>query len=189
MQTPVEIEFQGLAASAENRAAITRHVNELEDRFGRATACRVIVKGPGAHHRTGGVYEVSIHLALPNGREVNVSRSTQSDERHSDLTFAIANAFKRARRQLQDRARRMRSDVKQHEDQAIGTVSRLDQPGGFGFLEDNNGREIYFHRNSVLGSPFERLKIGTRVTFVEEAGEKGPQASTIKLLGKHAMRI
>ena len=34
----------------------------------------------------------------------------------------------------------------------------------------------------------EKLAAGTRVTFAEEAGEKGPQASTVKLLGKHAMR-
>jgi len=30
--------------------------------------------------------------------------------------------------------------------------------------------------------------VGTHVTFVEELGEKGPQASTVKLLGKHSLR-
>ena len=189
MQTPVEINFQGFAATEEVRSAISKHLAELEDRYGRTTACRVIVKGPGAHHQTGGLYEINIHLALPNGREVNVSRTTQADERHSDLTFAIASAFKRARRQLQDKARRMRADVKQHEGQSIGTVARLDQSGEFGFLEDNEGREIYFHRNSVLNGKFPRLKVGTRVTFVEEAGQKGAQASTVTLLGKHMMRV
>ena len=29
------------------------------------TACRVVLKGPGGHHRTGGLYEVNIRLALP----------------------------------------------------------------------------------------------------------------------------
>jgi hypothetical protein len=73
-----------------------------------------VVKGPGDRHQTGGQYQVSIRLALPDGREVNIGRTPKEDERYADLTFAIDNAFKRARRQLQDQARVMRGDVKQH---------------------------------------------------------------------------
>jgi cold shock CspA family protein/ribosome-associated translation inhibitor RaiA len=188
MQTPVEIDFQGMAGTASIRSEIADHISELEDRFGRVTACRVVLKGPGGHHRTGGLYEVNIRLALPDGREVNVGRTATADERHSDLTFAINDAFKRARRQLQDEARRIEGQVKQHEAQPIGTVKMLDVAGEFGFLETSDGREIYFHRNSVLNGGFDRLAVGTRVTFAEESGEKGPQASTVKLLGKHGLR-
>jgi cold shock CspA family protein len=46
-------------------------------------------------------------------------------------------------------------------------------------------REIYFHRDSVLHDAFDRLAIGTEVTFVEEEGKKGPQASTVKPVGRH----
>src|SRR5439155_12962980 len=101
MQTPVEIDFQGMAGTPAIQAAIAAHVAELERRYGRVTACRVVLKGPGGHHRTGGLYEVNIRLALPEGREVNIGRTAQADERHSDLTFALNDAFKRARRQLQ----------------------------------------------------------------------------------------
>jgi cold shock CspA family protein len=55
-------------------------------------------------------------------------------------------------------------------------------------LRTNDGREIYFHQNSVLNGAFPKLKVGTRVIFSEEVGNKGPQASTVKLLGKHGMR-
>ena len=109
MQTPIEIDFQGMAANADVRAAIGARVAELEQRYGRVTACRVVVKAPGTHHHTGGLYEVNIRLALPEGREVNVERTPQADERHSDLTFALHDAFKRARRQLQDQVRRLRA--------------------------------------------------------------------------------
>jgi cold shock CspA family protein len=44
--------------------------------------------------------------------------------------------------------------------------------GEFGFLESNDGQEVYFHRNSVLGDGFSRLHVGSRVTFAEEMGEK-----------------
>ncbi|MFI5014369.1 MAG: cold shock domain-containing protein [Hyphomicrobiales bacterium] len=188
MQTPVEIDFQGMAGTAGIQADIARHVAELEERYGRVTACRVVLKGPGAHHSTGGLYEVNIRLALPNGREVNVERTAQADERHADLTFALNDAFKRARRRLQDQVRRLQGQVKRHEGQPIGTVARLDASGEFGFLESGDGREIYFHRNSVIGGGFSRLAVGSRVIFAEEMGERGPQASTVKLLGKHGLR-
>jgi cold shock CspA family protein len=188
MQTPVEIDFQGMDARPELHTAIVEHVAALEQRYGHVTACRVVLKGPGGHHQTGGLYEVNIRLALPDGREVNVDRTAQADERHSDLTFAINDAFKRARRQLQDHVRELQGQVKHHEGSPIGTVVRLDPSGQFGFIETGDGGEIYFHRNSVLDDAFSRLAVGTRVTFAEEAGEKGPQASTVKLLGKHSLR-
>jgi len=188
MQTPAEIDFQGMAARPDIQDAIEKHVAQLEQRYGRVTACRVVLKAPGGHHQTGGLYEVNIRLALPDGREVDVGRTATKDERHSDLTFALNDAFKRARRRLQDHVRRLQGQVKHHEGQPIATVKRIDASGEFGFLETDDGREIYFHRNSVLDVGFSHLIEGARVTFVEEAGEKGPQASTVKLLGKHKLR-
>ena len=188
MQTPVKIDFQGIEANPSARASIEKHIADLEQRFGRLTACRVVLKGPGSHHLTGGLYEVNIRLALPDGREVNVARTPKADERHSDLPFAINDAFKRTRRRLQDQVRRLQGHTKQHDVQPIGTVTRLDPSGEFGFLEAADGHELYFHRNSVLDEGFRKLAAGMRVTFAEETGEKGPQASTVKLLGKHGMR-
>ena len=107
METPIHIEFQGTEPLEQMRSAIAKHVAELEARFGRITACRVVLKAPSAHHRTGGHYEVKIHLALPDGREVNIDRSPSADERQADVAFAVNDAFKRARRRLQDRACRV----------------------------------------------------------------------------------
>lgn len=187
MQTPVEIDFQGMTATPRIQADIDAHVARLEERFGRVTACRVVLKGPSDRHQTGGLYEVNIRLALPDGREVNVARTPHADERHADLAFALNDAFKRARRRLQDHVRRLQNNVKQHEAPPIGTVVRIDPSGEFGFIESGDGHEFYFHRNSVLDGP-NRLEVGARVSFAEEMGEKGPQASTVKLLGKHKLR-
>ncbi|MFY9626378.1 MAG: HPF/RaiA family ribosome-associated protein [Rhodoplanes sp.] len=187
METPVEIDFQGMHGTEAVHESIEAHVGKLEQRYGRVTACRVVVKGPGAHHRTG-LYEINIRLALPDGREVNIARTPKADERYSDLPFAINDTFRRARRRLQDHVRRMQGQVKQHEGLPVGSVTKLDPSGEFGFLEAADGREIYFHRNSVLDPGFSRLAVGTRVSFAEEMGEKGPQASSVKLLGKHRMR-
>jgi cold shock CspA family protein len=188
MQTPPQIQFQGMSATPKIQEAIEKHVAEFEQRCGRVTACRVVLKGPGEHHRKGGLYEVHIRLALPDGREVNVGRTPPADERHSDLEFAINDAFKHARRQLQDQVRRAQSQVKHHEGPPAGTVTRIDPSGEFGFLETADGQEIYFHHNSVLDDGFSRLRVGTRVTYAEEPGEKGTQATTVKLMGKHGLR-
>lgn len=189
METPVQIDFQGMDANPKVRGAIGKHVAQLEERFGRVTAGRVVLKGPGGHHRTGGLYEINIRLALPEGREVNIDHTPQNDERYADLDFALNDAFKRARRQLQDQVRKLQGQVKHHDGPPIGTVSELDPLGEFGFIETGDGRAIYFHRNSVLNGGFAELKVGSRVTYAEEMGDKGPQASTVKLMGKHSLKV
>jgi ribosome-associated translation inhibitor RaiA len=114
METPVELDFQGIGGKPELRSAVQDQLAQIEERFGRVTAGRILVKGPGAHHRTGGLYEINIRLALPDRGEVNVARTPHADERHSDLNFALNDAFKRARRQLQDQLDRMQGNVKTH---------------------------------------------------------------------------
>ena len=114
MKTPVQIEFKGIEANDRLRDVINTHVDELESRFGRITACRIMLNGPSSHHRDGGQYEVRIRLALPRGREVNVGQTPKADERHSDIDFAISDAFHRARRQLQDQAGLLQGKIKTH---------------------------------------------------------------------------
>jgi ribosome-associated translation inhibitor RaiA len=114
MQTPVALDFHGLEAKPELRATIERHIAQLEERFGHVTAGRVVVKAPSDRHKSGGLYEINIRLMVPNGREVNIARTPEADERHADLYFALNDAFKRARRQLQDQVDRMSGNVKQH---------------------------------------------------------------------------
>jgi cold shock CspA family protein/ribosome-associated translation inhibitor RaiA len=188
METPVEIDFRGIEVSPVIRGKLEAHVAELETRFGRITACRVVIAGPGQRHRVGGPYGVSVHLTLPNGRSVDVDRINHDDERFSDIDFAINDTFKRARRRLQDQARRMQGQVKRHEPLPAGRILSIDPSGDFGFIATADGREIYFHMNSVLTGTRGRLKPGVAVAFAEEEGEKGPQASTVKLAGKHSLR-
>lgn len=188
MQAPAQIEIEGIKKTPDLQAAIDRHIVELENRFGRITVCRILVRGPSDRHQTGGQHQVSIRLALPDGREVNIGRTPKQDERYADLTFAIDNAFRRARRRLQDQARLMRGQTKMHASQPIGTVVRIDPSGEFGFLEGADGHEVYFNCNSVLDGT-SSIAPGTRVSYVEEIGEKGAQATTVKILRKHGLRV
>jgi len=113
VETPVEIDFQGEVPIHGLREKIIENLSQLEGRFGRIIACRVVLKAPSSHHRQGS-YEIHIHLTLPQGKEVIVARTPDADERYGNVDFALNDAFKRARRQLQDQARRLQGHVKTH---------------------------------------------------------------------------
>lgn len=185
METPAEVEFTGISPAPAVQEEIARHIAQLEKRFGRITACRVAVKAPGDHHRNGS-FEVKIYLALPDHKDVNVDHASQSGQRSADVRSAINDAFKRARRQLGDRVRRMERLVKRHEPAPLGTVARIDPSGEFGFIATGDGREVYFHKNSVLNDGFAKLKPGSAVAFAEEEGDKGAQASTVRPTSRRA---
>jgi len=112
MRTPLRITFQNTPSSDAIRRLIEEQVDHLEHFFGRLTACEVHFKLPDGNHRTGGPYEVRIHLKMPGGSTLDIGRTPGLDERFADPQFAVSDAFRRARRRLRDRARVMRRDVK-----------------------------------------------------------------------------
>ena len=73
--------------------------------------------------------------------------------------------------------------MKVHQAPPEARIARLFPDEGYGFIETADGREVYFHKNSVVGERFERLEVGKEVRFVEEHGENGPQASTVHVAG------
>jgi ribosome-associated translation inhibitor RaiA len=112
MRTPLRITFQNTPPSDAIRRLIEEQADHLEQFFGRLTACHVVFKLPDGNHRTGGQFEVTVHIKMPGGHTVDVGRTPQRDERFSDPQFAVSDAFRRARRRLQDRAKVMRHEVK-----------------------------------------------------------------------------
>jgi cold shock CspA family protein len=102
-------------------------------------------------------------------------------------SVAVRDAFDAARRRLQDRARRLEGRVKAHDVPLHGKVVRLFPYEGYGFVAASDGREIYFHKNSVIKKSFEKLVEGSEVRLVvaEKESAEGPQASTVEFVGKH----
>jgi len=124
LRTSLRVSFQGTPASPALKREIAEHVDALERFHGRITACHVIVKAPDHHHRTGGLYEISLNLELPGGISVEVDRTPRLDERFADVHFAVSDSFRRARRRLQDRIRLQRGDVKSHRPRRQSAKSR-----------------------------------------------------------------
>lgn len=185
MQIPLKVVFEGgLTSSDALRERIEQEVAKLERFAERITACRVAVIGRSGHHRHGDLYQVRIQMVLPGGDDVMIDRNPSADHAHEDPYVAIRDAFAAARRRLQDHERRFAGKVKAHEAPPHGRVVRLVPEQDHGFIETSDGREIYFHRNALVKGDFDKLKPGAEVRFAEEEGEKGPQASTVHLVGK-----
>jgi cold shock CspA family protein len=180
MQVPVRIVLKDVPNTAGVRAQVVKAAEVLERFHDRITACRVAVTNPDTRHRTGGLYDVHVVLRVPGHDDIAVSRRAGDQGEREHLPVALRKAFAQARRRLQDAVRGQRNEVKTHvPPQATGRVARLFARAGYGIIEDTEGREVYFHRNSVAGGRFADLAVGTQVRFVEQEGEKGPQASTV----------
>jgi CspA family cold shock protein len=60
-----------------------------------------------------------------------------------------------------------------------GTIRRLLEQRGFGFIQSEDGRNVFFHRSEVLRVPFGELQEGQVVEFVVEETPQGPKARRV----------
>ncbi len=205
MQLPMQITFRNMESSESAKEWIRSEAGKLETFYKPIMGCRVAVEVPHRHRRRGAAYGVRIDLTLPGCeivvkraptlahrlrqvRETAISKRGDLDAPRKNLRLAISQAFEAACRRLQDYARKQRREVKTHEPLPVARVQRIFADQGYGFITAPDGREIYFHQDSVLNGGFRRLKVGTVVNFAEEKGEKGPQASTVRIAGKRDSR-
>lgn len=177
METPLQITFRGMESSDAVKANIEERVAKLERIYDRITNCNVVVELPHRHRTKGKIFHIGITLSVPGG-DIVVKRSPEENYAHEDIYVALRDSFRSVRRQLEDFVRRQRRDVKTHEPVPYARVVRMFPEEDYGFLETPDGREIYFHRNSVIDG-YDRLEVGSEVRYVEEKGEEGPQASTV----------
>jgi cold shock CspA family protein len=185
MQIPVEITFRDIEKSDAVETRIRDWVDKLERVYDRITRCEVIIGQPHHRHRKGNPFSITVRLTVPGG-EVVSSHDPGPDGAHEDVYVALRDAFQAARRQLEDHVKaRLRRDVKVHEGngRAHGKVAYLDVQKDWGWIEPDDGRRVYFHRNSVLDGKMDNIELGVEVRFVEEAGNEGPQASTVEVIG------
>lgn len=184
MQIPLQVTFRNLERSPAVEAEVRTHAERLDKFYDRIMSCRVVIEERHKHHRQGNHFHVSVDVTVPGGEFV-ASREPDAHHRYTDVHVAIRDAFDSMRRQLEDFARKHDQRLKEHAPPPHGRIVELNPDENRGRIETPEGRLIYFHRNSVVGADFDQLKIGAEVRFHEEAGERGPQASTVHVVGKH----
>lgn len=182
MKIPLQITLRDIPHSDALEARIREQAAKLEQFHPRITSCRVTVDQAARHPHKGRQFGVHIEVRAPGHEDV-----VSTLKHHEDVYVALRDAFGSVRRRLEDVVREARGDVKAHSPTFHGTVARLDTEEGFGFIQSDDGRELYFTRESVVHPPFEHLLEGTEVQFVEAPAGEGVQAKRVSA-GKHGFR-
>ncbi|MBU2970058.1 MULTISPECIES: cold-shock protein [Pseudoalteromonas] len=63
-----------------------------------------------------------------------------------------------------------------------GTVKWFNESKGFGFIEQENGPDVFAHFSAIQSDGFKTLAEGQRVSFTVTTGQKGPQAENIQAI-------
>ncbi len=179
METPVRITFRDIDPSEFVERRVREEVRKLERFYGRLTACTVALRAPHRKHQKGTTYRVAINLSAPVG-DIVVTRDPGANHAHEDIYVAIRDAFRTARRQIEDKSRRRREESHgEGQPRLTGTISRLFSEEGYGFIETEDGAAFYFHEDDVVHNGFDRLDVDNSVRFVETTGQSGPRAGAV----------
>lgn len=175
MKITPQITLKNVPHSEAVEAKIRDKMEKLNQFNNRIMSCRVAVEESQRRQHQGKLFAVHIDITVP-GKELVVNRVE-----HEDCYVAIRDAFDAARRQLEEHSRIRRGVVKSHAEAPRGKVAKIFPFDGYGFIITSDGREIYFHRNSVIQPNFDQLEEGVEVAFLEEQGKEGPQAVRVAL--------
>jgi cold shock protein len=67
-----------------------------------------------------------------------------------------------------------------HEVTMTGTIAKLREDKGFGFLKDDEGKEYFFHQSAIFGEGIADLREGDSVEFTVTQSPKGPRAENVR---------
>jgi CspA family cold shock protein len=63
-----------------------------------------------------------------------------------------------------------------------GTVKWFNEHKGYGFIEQEDGPDVFVHHSGIAGTGFKSLREGDQVTFDIEQGKKGPAAANVTVV-------
>jgi len=116
MRIPLEITWRDdIHPDSQIEAAVRRKALALDHFCAHIMSCRVSIESPHRRHRHGKRFRVRIDLTVP-GAELVVGHLPEEHAAYEDLRVALRDAFRAARRQLQDYVRLRRGFVKDHAD-------------------------------------------------------------------------
>jgi ribosome-associated translation inhibitor RaiA/cold shock CspA family protein len=191
MQVPLEISFHNLDSSEWVEREIRARVDDLERIYSRLTSCRVHVD-QRARNESGKIPPVvRIELGIPGQRDLAVTHEPDHLQRKfqsPDIQNAINEAFRIAERRLRElkerREDRLQQPPHEAEREFLGQVAEMHADRDHGFLINNSGSLLYFHRSSMLNGDFDALVRGEDVHYVEEVGDTGPIATKVRVKAK-----
>ena len=119
MKIPLQITFRHQDPSAALEARIRELVDRLEHFSSQIVRCHVVVEPRAGHQRKGGLYGFRVEITLPED-DIVIGDGHPQDHAHEDAYVALRDAFRAARRKLEDYERIRRREVKAHPSAAPG---------------------------------------------------------------------
>ncbi len=175
----MELKVEGLNLKVRNswREKIEEEKERLERHHaGLVHNLRTTIEQTSSHKEGG--YEVRVIAGVPNDTVV-VKRKGDA------VRTILIEAFDTLGLQLKELQRKRRQSHKNQEAGAagsagLGMIKNVSPYESYGFILSTDGREVYFHENSLKGMQIDQLSEGDAVTFGETAGDKGPQATWVR---------
>src|SRR5882724_378773 len=158
MQVPLTMTFRNVTKSTSLEALIRKQAAKLDRVCSHLVSCRVSVEKPQSHQKSGSSFRVRLDVTVPPDHELVTVRNAGEGDLHERLPTVVRRAFDATQRQLEKLVDKQRGDIKVHPAQEIaGLVVRLFRDEGYGFINSLDGREIYFHKDSLHAGEFDRL--------------------------------
>ncbi len=138
---------------------------------------RVSIEGT-AHHKEGG-YELKLVASVPNDTVVVAKKG-------ENVGPLLVEAFDVLALQLKEIQRKKRqtkkgSDAASDDGARQGVIRKILLDASYGFIVSQDAREIYFHENALKDVSLDALNEGDEVMYGESQGDKGPQASWVRV--------
>ncbi len=180
MKVPLTISYHGFDKRQDIDDLIREEAEKLERFNGHINSCRISLDQVTGRLENGG-YRISIDMRVAPGHEIVVKNEPKETKEQPAIQSIIRDGFKTARERLKRLSEQQRQEVKSHPGQQVqAAIARLNEDHGF--LRSADGRDIYFHRNALVDGDFGELRVGAGVAYSEEMGEKGPQASSVRIV-------
>jgi cold shock CspA family protein/ribosome-associated translation inhibitor RaiA len=168
----IHIEGQKVEILPEWREKIEAELGRLQNHYsGPILHARVALIGSEHHHL--GAFEVHLVANVP-GDVITIIRQGEV------VVPLLVEAFDVLDRRLREHSQVIQQQAKSHEELARhGRIIKLFPDREYGFIEAEDGLEVYFHANAVKKGSFAKMSPGMAVKFGQEEGNEGPQAAWV----------
>lgn len=170
----LHIESRNVAMTPRWKTEIEERMADLQRGHDDLTHARVTLIKNRHHKKDQRVAEALIVVTLPQRHTITSRKEEKTFEE------AIRAAFEAVQIELDKyRDKRATTEVRVPPIPLRGVVSKLFPREGYGFILQEGGGEVYFHKHALHGLTFDQLEDGMEVAFNAEQGEKGLQATTV----------
>ena len=170
----LQIESRNIEMMPQWKTEIEERIAKIEAGHSDMIHARVTLTKNTHHQKSRNVAEVLVVVTLPIRHTITARKEEKTFEE------AIRAAFLSMEIELRKfREKRGSKAVRVSPIPYRGVVCKLFPQEGYGFILQEDGGEVYFHRNALHGLKFEALEDGTEVAFNVEEGDQGPQATTV----------